>query len=186
MLLPEGAEVKVTALSAIEHSRQPRTRGHATPYKLVVLAPDTTDAVAAAGGLIVDSTRAGWQVEIFLETASAERALRILGVGSRNLPSSFDFGLHWPDAVVFAASTYTTHRGVRRFIADAARRHRANVACWGGTCASAPVPAEQVEHRLSSAAQAFKYYAMKALDLSAPASSIESFHGGGVPPTVGL
>ncbi|ULE34481.1 hypothetical protein [Mycobacterium sp. IDR2000157661] len=178
--------MKVTAVSAIEDSRQPRTRGHATPYKLVVLAPDTTDAVAAAGGLIVDSTRAGWQVEIFLETGSAERALRILGVGSHTLPGTFDFGLHWPDAVVFAASTYDAHRGVRRFISDAARRHRANVACWGGACPSSPVSAAAVEHRLSSAAQAFKYYAMKALDVTAPASSVEAFHGAGVPPTVCL
>lgn len=176
--------MKVTMATETMEPRQTRSRGHATPYKLVVLAPDPTSAVAAAGGLIVDSTRAGWQVEIFLEAGGDERALRILGVGSRSLPSTFDFGLDWPDAVVFDASTYDRHRGVRRFIADAVRRHRTDVASWGGGGASSPGPADEVEHRLSSAAQAFKHHALRALDTAVPASPVEAFRGGGVPPTV--
>jgi hypothetical protein len=92
--------------------------------------------------------------------------------------------LEWPDAVVFDASTYGRHRGVRRFIAAAIRRNRTDVASWGGDRASLPGPADEVEHRLSSAAQAFKHYALKALATTVPASPVEAFQGGGVPPAV--
>ena len=176
--------MKVTMATETVDPRQTRNRGHATPYKLVVLAPDPMDAVAAAGGLIVDSTRAGWQVDVFLEAGGDERALRILGVDSRVLPGAFDFGLEWPDAVVYDASTYDRHRGVRRLIADTVRKHRTEVACWGGGGSTSAGPAAEIEHRLSSAAQAFKRYALRALDTTEPASPVEAFRGGGVPPAV--
>ncbi|MCT7661185.1 hypothetical protein [Mycobacterium deserti] len=175
--------MKITAASAAETSRQ-SNRGHAAPYKLVVLASDTTDAVSAAGGLIADTLRVGWHVEVYLETGkyleteSDARALQILGVEGRLLPTSFDFELQWPDAVVFAAPIYHRHRGVRRFTADATRRHGADVAAWGGTWPTAAASASDIEHRVSCAAQAFKYHAMKAVNATAPPSPVESFHGG--------
>ncbi|KUH82952.1 hypothetical protein AU186_20790 [Mycobacterium sp. GA-1999] len=169
--------MKLTAASAAQAPRQ-ANRGRGTPYKLVVLAPDTVGAVSAAGGLVVDVLRAGWQVEMYLEAESDARALQILGVDGQILPPSFDFGLQWPDVIVFAAPMYDRHRGVRRLIADATRRHGADVAAWGGTWPTAATSAADIDHRLSCAARAFKYHAMKAVDAAAPPSPVEQFHGG--------
>ncbi|MGV0643723.1 hypothetical protein [Mycolicibacterium sp. XJ879] len=174
--------MKLTAASAAQTSRQirsrrDRARTHAAPYKLVVLAPDTADLVTAAGGLVADTLRAGWRVEIYLAAVSDARALQILGAHGHILPQSLDFGQEWPAAVVFAAAMHERHRGVRRFITDAVRRHGADVAAWGGSWSSAPASASDIEHRLSSAARAFKYHAMKAVGTLA-AAPVEAFHGG--------
>ncbi|KUI04805.1 hypothetical protein [Mycobacterium sp. IS-3022] len=169
--------MKLTAASAAQPPGQ-MDRDHAAPYKLVVLAPGTADAVSAAGGLIVDALRIGWRVEAYLESESDARALQILGVDGRGLPARFDFEPHWPDAVVFAASMYVRHRGVRRFVTDATRRHGADVASWGGNWSAAPASASHIEHRLSSAARAFKHHAMKAVGTAGPAGPVEAFHGG--------
>lgn len=169
--------MKLTAASAAQPPGQ-MDRDHAAPYKLVVLAPGTTDAVSAAGGIIVDALRIGWRVEAYLETESDARALQILGLDGHVLPARFDFEAHWPDAVIFAASMYDRHRGVRRFLTDAARRHGANVAAWGGSWSAAPGSAADINHRLSSAARAFKHHAMKAAGAAGPAGPVETFHGG--------
>lgn len=157
---------------------RPPDRDRSTPYELAVLAPDTAEAVSAAGGLVVDALRAGWRVEIYLETQDHARALQILGATGHGLPATFDTESHRPDAVVFAAAMYQRHRGVRRFIADATRRHGADIAAWGGTWPTAPASASEIEHRLSSAARAFKYHAMKAVGTEAPPSANEAFNGG--------
>ena len=86
--------------------QSPSSRGRATPPKLVVVAVDVADTVSAAGGFIFDSVRAGWMVEVYLETVGDERALRVLGVGAHALPASFDFESEWPDTVYFAAALH--------------------------------------------------------------------------------
>ncbi|HEX2213695.1 MAG TPA: hypothetical protein VHH12_09660 [Mycobacterium sp.] len=144
----------------------------------MVFAPDTANAVSAAGGLIADTLRAGWHVEVYLEAGSDARALRILGADGRPLPDSFDFELKWPDAIVFASSTYERHRSVRRLITDAIRHHGADVAAWGGTWPMADASASEIKHRLSGAARAFKYHAMKAVGTAAPSAPVEEFYGG--------
>ncbi|KUI00396.1 hypothetical protein AU190_08990 [Mycolicibacterium acapulense] len=159
-------------------AHRPPDRDHAAPYKLVVLAPDAVDAVAAAGGLVVDALRAGWLVDFYLETEAHARAVRILGATSQLMPSTFDAESHRTDAVLFAASMYPKHREVRRFIADATRRHGADVAAWGGTWSAAPASSSDIEHRLSSAARAFKYYALKAAGTEVSACTNEAFNGG--------
>lgn len=168
--------MKPTAASAAQTPRQ-ADRDHAAPYKLVVLAPGTTDVVSAASGLIVDALRTGWRVEAYLENGSDTRALQILGVDGHVLPVRFDFEPHWPDVVVFAASMYERHRGVRRLIADT-RRRGADVAAWGGSWSAAPVSATDIEHCLSAAARAFKHHAMKAVGTTGPSGAVEAFHGG--------
>lgn len=165
-----------TAASAARPSQQ-ADRGRAAPYRLVVLASEASDVVSAAGGLIVDALRAGWRVELFLQSGCDSRALHILGVSGRTLPSDFDFGPHLPDAIAFAASMYDRHRGLRRFIADTARRQGADVVAWGGSWPTAPASAYSVDHHLSAAACAFKHQALKAVHAELPANPVESFHG---------
>ncbi|KUI22459.1 hypothetical protein AU193_19915 [Mycobacterium sp. GA-1285] len=173
--------MKPTVATATPTPRQtghrPQDRDHATPYKLIVLAPDAAEAVSAAGGLVVDALRAGWRVAIYLESETHVRALEILGATGHALPATFDTESHRPDAVLFAAPMYQRHRGVRRFIADTTRLHGVDVAVWGGTWPAATASVSEFEHRLSSAACAFKHYALKAADTEAPSSTKEVFTG---------
>jgi hypothetical protein len=151
------------------------SRGRGTPFKLVVLAIDTADAVTAAGGLIVDSVRAGWTVDLYLETPTKERALRILGVEGRTLPTIFDFEPEWPDAVFMAAGLLKRHTGARRLVADAARHHRADIAVWGDSGPADLGAPNGTEHRLSSAAKAFKLHALSAVESVPHVSPTETF-----------
>jgi hypothetical protein len=181
----EGADcaVRPTIVSTMQRPKpdrdgdRPSIRGRAIPFKMVVVASDTADAVAAAGGLIFDSVRAGWSVDIYLETHSDDRALKILGVGGEIVPAAFEFEAEWPDAVILAAALHERHRGVQRLVAGSIRRQHTDVAFWGQA-----VPARfddaNVEHRLSTAARAFKPFAMDAAGLAPSTALVEPFRGG--------
>ena len=171
----------VSALDA-PASRHPRTRptsrGRATPHQLLLLGTDIEDVVTGAGGLICDSVRAGLQVKVCLETNGEERALRILGVRACEMPDRFEFESEWPDAVFFAAGLHKRHQGVRRLVADAARRRRADLGVWGGMWPLERGTGVGIEHRLSTAARAFKLHAMQAVGKPATISPTEPFRSG--------
>ena len=155
----------------------PSSRGRPTPPKLVVVAADVADTVSAAGGFIFDSVRAGWTVEVYLETIGDDRALRILGVAACALAAGLDFESEWPDTLYVAAALHERNGAVRR-IADATRRRGGDLVGWGDEW---PTPADvdtSIEHRLSSAAQAFKVYAMKAAGVTPQVSPTEPFRSG--------
>ncbi|MBE1549417.1 hypothetical protein GGC64_003441 [Mycobacterium sp. OAS707] len=176
--------MKQTAASALDGPvpRQPRprpaNRGRATPHQLLVAGVDAADIVTGAGGLICDSVRAGLEVKVYLEINGDERALRILGVHASELPARFDFESEWPDAVLFTAGLHKRHQGIRRLVADAVRRRRADVGVWGGTWPMEDATGVGIEHRLSTAARAFKSHAMLALGKPAHISPTEPFRSG--------
>lgn len=157
------------------HTAGGSTRGRATPLRLVVLAADAADTVAAAGGLVYDSVRAGWQVDVYVENAGDERALQILGVGGRLIPDTFDFEPLWPDAVYLDAALYERDRRVRRMVADSVRRQHADVAVWHGDSHADQGRGPGIEHRLSTAARAFKFHAMNAAGLDPQVAVVEPF-----------
>jgi hypothetical protein len=155
---------------------RPESLGRATPHRLLVLGIDAADMVSGAGGLICDSVRAGLHVDAYLNNVTDEQALQILGVSAQILPTRFDFGADWPDAIVFAAALHEQHRGVRRLIADAAQGPRADLALWGGTWPSEFDAGVEIEHQLSTAAQAFKLHAMRAVGANSQTTPTEPFH----------
>lgn len=144
-------------------------RGRAAPYKLVVIGTDIADTVCAIGGLMFDCARSGWHVDVHLETGGEHAALQILGVSGRILPARFEFEPDWPDAIFFAAGLQECDRGVRKLIDEVSRRRRAFTAAWDAS-------GDDIEHRLSTAAQAFKREAMRAAGMDARACSGETFH----------
>ncbi|MFI5507645.1 hypothetical protein ACIA48_09270 [Mycobacterium sp. NPDC051804] len=141
------------------------------------MASDTADSVSAAGGLIFDSVRAGWTVDIYLESPGDERALCILGARSVALPNVFDFESILPDAVFLSAAMHERHRGVQRLVATSIRRHVGEIGVWGGSVPGL-VAETRSEHRLSTAARAFKPHAMNAAGLPPCVTDIETFSGG--------
>ena len=158
-------------------SRAGRGRGRSTPHRLLVLASDPADLVTWAGGLICDSVRAGLIVQVCLESFDDDLALRILGVDAFAMPDVFDFE-HWPDAIYFASDLYERNARVRRLVVDAARRHSADVAAWGGTQWLGTASGLDVTHRLSSAARMFKQQALRAVGATMRIAPIEPFHSG--------
>lgn len=141
------------------------------------MAVDAADSVSAAGGLIFDSVRAGWIVDVYLESPGDKRALHILGADSTGLPQLFEFEPAWPDAVYLSAVMHERHRGVQHLVATAIRRRVTDIGVWGGTVTGLDAEAGS-EHRLSTAARAFKPHAMNAAGLSPAESGIESFKVG--------
>ncbi len=158
-------------------SRSGQGRGRSTPHRLLVLAVDAADLVMSAGGLICDSVRAGLVVQVCLESVDDELALRILGVDACALPDAFDFE-HWPDAIYFDSELYERNQGVRRLVVDAARRHSADVAAWGGAQWHGAASGLDVTHRLSSAARMFKQQALRAVGATTHIAAVEPFHSG--------
>ncbi len=142
-----------------------------------MLGVDVPDIVSRAGGLICDSVRAGLTVAVCLECFDDDLALRILGVDARVLPDAFDVE-QWPDAVYFASELHKRNRVVRRLIADAARRHSADVAAWGDSRWLGADSGLAVAHRLSSAAQMFKLHALRAVGQTTRVSPVEPFYSG--------
>jgi hypothetical protein len=143
----------------------------------MVLAEDTADAVASAGGLVFDAVRAGWHVDLYLETRADERALRILGVAGRSLSDGLDYEPIWPDALFFAASLHERFGSVRR-LAKAALRRQTEISIWGKAAPSDLDTNVGFEHQLSRAAEAFKLYALDAAGVTSGALSIETFRTG--------
>jgi len=176
--------VKQTVASALDVPvpPQPRTRpssrDRATPHQLLVLGIDIADVVTRAGGLICDSVRAGLDVKVCLEAIGDEQALRILGVRACELPDRFEFESEWPDAVFFAAALHERHPGVRRMVAGAARRRCTDAGVWGGLWPLERETGVGIEHRLSTAARAFKLHAMQAVGKPAHISPTEPFRSG--------
>lgn len=141
------------------------------------MAVDTADSVSAAGGLIFDSIRAGWIVDIYLESLNDERALYVLGARSVALPEAFEFEHEWPDAVFLSAAVHDRHQGVQRLVAGCIRRQISDIGAWGGSVPGLDAEA-MGEHRLSTAARAFKPHALNAAGLPPHVTNVESFSGG--------
>lgn len=155
-------------------------RDYATRHRMVVFAGNAADIVGFAGGLIFDRVGAGWDVKIHLAsvTPDDERALRILGIQSRMQSAGLD-SPEWPDVVLMGADVYGGHIQARRIFTAAARRQHAEVVMWGGDWPGELDPGiGAVEHRLSTAARAFKVHAMAAAGLDATVAPAEQFLSG--------
>lgn len=150
-------------------------------HRLMVLAADAVDVIASAGGLLFDRVGAGWDVQVYLDepdTGSGARALQILGIKTCMPSPQFD-PARWPDFLLVGADLYRRNIFVRRLFGTAARRSRTEVAIWGGDW---PTELERgigpVQHRLSTAALAFKAHALRAVDLTPDVSGAEYFRNG--------
>jgi hypothetical protein len=151
-------------------------------YTVTVLAEDTAAVVTAAGGLIFDRASAGWKVKTYLVSPCGGRPLRILGVSHTGLVTVDPSGqrpTHLPDALVMSASLYNANSIVRQYIGAACSSQQVDVAIWGGEWPMDLAPGiGPVEHRLSSAAQKFKWHAMVAAGVPPERTPTESFHSG--------
>jgi hypothetical protein len=134
-------------------------------YRLDVVAPTVLDAVRFAGGWVYDRVMAGWDVTILVGDDGDVRPLAILGAEVRDLESvlaSWEERPH-PQTVAVAADLFDRDARVRQGVLEALEQGATEVTLWGeGLPAELDDSVDSVQHRLSSAARAFKAQALAA------------------------
>jgi hypothetical protein len=135
-------------------------------YRLTVVAADMVDAVSSAGGWLCDRARAGWDVTVLVAGHEDARPIAILGATA--------LGFDAAGATVLALASQGVELAVTANVLTVDERVRADMLALlkkGGTAVTVwgeKWPAgfggstESTEHRLSSAARAFKAHALEA------------------------
>lgn len=151
----------VTDIKAARHPRK---------YRLAVLADSAADVAFHAGGLLCDLTLSGWEVTVLVSANQDLRGLQILGVRTLDLEHALSVSARGPQpmAVAVAGDLYRHDPRVRRGVLRALEHGAVDLMMW-----QAPQEPElghlvdaTVQHRISSAARAFKTQALMALGAS--------------------
>jgi hypothetical protein len=148
----------------------------------VVVAPCTVAVVRHAGGWLFDRVMAGWEATVLVVDQDDRRPLRILGASTTDLEAALTAPPRGPgpQAIAVEASLYGSDGRVRRLVQEALAGGMTEVKIWGdGWPADLEGEGGSVQHRLSTAARAFKAHALAAA--AAPADSVEimeTFRGG--------
>ena len=142
-------------------------------YQLTVVGASTADVVQSAGGWLCDRATAGWDVNVFVADSWNRRSLTILGATTLRLDgdvSSVMSGMSPGGALAVSADLLSTDSRVRSGVVNALKRGLADVTVWGKQWpAELGRQADSVQHRVSSAARAFKMHALAAADVSTDA-----------------
>jgi hypothetical protein len=153
-----------------------------TRYRLDVIASNVADMIRSAGGWLFDRAICGWDVNLLTTEPSHFRSLQILGVKSLAHPPPFGTPTKRlpTQALAVAAEVFNTDARVREIVIAALELGATEVTLWGDILPTEfHRRAEQLQHRLSKAARAFKAQALTAAAL--PTDQIpttERFCGG--------
>ena len=141
----------------------------------MVVAPCTVAVVRHAGGWLFDRVMAGWEATVLVvDQDDDRRPLRILGASTTDLEAALASPPRGPgpQAIAVEASLYGSDGRVRRLVQEALAGGMTEVKIWGdGWPADLESESGSVQHRLSTAARAFKAHALAAA--AAPAEPIE-------------
>lgn len=151
----------------------------------MVLAPCTVAAVRHTGGWLFDRVMAGWEATVLVAEQPDSRPLRILGASSAELESALTAPPRRPrpQAIAVEAGLYGSDRRVARIVREALEGGATEVIFWGDLRpADLDDGGGPVQHRLSSAARAFKAQALVAA--AAPVDSIPGTETFREPPRV--
>ena len=131
-------------------------------YQLTVLAASTADLVGSAGGWMCDKARAGWDVRVVLTDDQDTRPLAILGASPlagaelSDVMKMASLG----GALAVSARVLADDR-IRAGVLGILKRGLTQVTVWGQDWpAEFNRKTDPVEHKLSSAARAFKAHAL--------------------------
>jgi hypothetical protein len=138
-------------------------------YQLTVVASSMTDVVGSAGGWLCDRARAGWDVNVVLAAPHDARPLTILGATARDLDGELADAVRavsYGGTLVVSASLLLADEQIRAEVLNLLKRGVADVIVWGDWPTEFGREGERVEHKLSSAARAFKTLALGAATVS--------------------
>ncbi|MGV9408701.1 hypothetical protein ACWDOP_02205 [Nocardia sp. NPDC003693] len=155
--------------ASFAHARQ-----HELRYKVAVGARNPAEVVRFAGGWLFDRVHAGWDVTVVVSEHGDPRPLQILGANVLHLDECLAWGAYdqWPHLLVLDTALFAADPRVASIVMGTVDSGRSDVMLWGEV-----VPDElsrrmgSVNHRLSSAAKAFKARACAAA--AVPAGSAE-------------
>jgi hypothetical protein len=146
--------------------------------RLVVIAPDAAEVVRSAGGWLCDRAMAGWDVGVLTEGCADPRPLRILGARAFDLETALSSpvrGPH-PQAIAVSAELYASNSRIRRMVCEALDDGVVDCRLWVDCSATPADDPDEVRHRPSAAARAFKAQALAALEASRePSEVFETF-----------
>jgi hypothetical protein len=138
-------------------------------YQLTVLAASTVDLVGSAGGWMCDKARAGWDVRVVLTDDHDTRPLAILGASPLDAAAELSDVMKMASlggALAVSAGVLADDR-IRAGVLGIVKRGMTEVTVWGQDWpAEFSRKADPVEHKLSSAARAFKAHALGAVRVS--------------------
>lgn len=160
-------------LAGVGPDRMPASAARILRYQLNVVAPTIEDVVQSAGGWLFDRARAGWDVNVLVTDGGDPRPLTILGATAHDPDEGFQSlvrGAPHVGAMAVSADLLTADARIRDEVVRALKHGLTEVTVWGRRWpAELGRKAEQVEHRVSSAARAFKSHALVAADVAAGA-----------------
>lgn len=149
-------------------------------YDLAVIAADVDSVVRAAGGWLCDRVRAGWRVSVLTDSGDWRDVgpLTILGLSTAPAEAvTTVLRRQRPAALAVDARLVAGDGPIRREVLRAVDGARTEVNVWGESSLFASDRRfTRVNHRLSSAARAFKNRALLVGGRSVPDLSIEEFH----------
>jgi hypothetical protein len=142
-------------------------------HQLTVVGLSTADVVQSAGGWLCDRARAGWDVNVFVTDPCDQVSLTILGATTLRLDGGFSSvmrGMSLGGALAVSADLLSSDSRIRSGVVNALKRGLTDVTVWGTQWpAELGRQADPLQHRVSSAARAFKLHALVAADLSTDA-----------------
>jgi hypothetical protein len=144
-------------------------------YQLNVVAASMADVVLSAGGWLCDCARAGWDVNVLVAGHDDPRPLTILGATALDLDAEFSAlvkRVGRGGALAVSVDLLRTDTRVRDEVLGALKRGLTEVTVWGDRWpAELGRQVDPVQHRISSAARAFKSYAIAAAAVSKASST---------------
>jgi hypothetical protein len=156
--------------AGIAPTEGPIGAGSVLRYELNVVASTMEDVVESAGGWLCDRARAGWDVNVLVAVGGDPRPLTILGAAAHDLEDRLLQTMRSASqvgALAVSGDLLQADVRVREEVVRVLKRGVTEVIVWGTTW---PVElgrqADSVEHRVSSAARAFKSHALVAAGAS--------------------
>lgn len=179
----DQSEDVVVGRSSIDRSIS-RTRRHELRYRLVVAAPSVSDVVTLGGGWLFDRVMAGWHVTVLTPGADNPLPLRILGTRVADLDDAMtvrDFAI-LPQSFAVTAALYEADTQLRKWVQRTLDGGQHEIIVWGPDLPEDLAErTDAAQHRLSSAARAFKTRALAAAGGQTPADDVERFRSAGRP-----
>jgi hypothetical protein len=138
-------------------------------YQLTVVAASIVDLIGSAGGWMCDKARAGWDVKVALTDDDDVRPLAILGASPLGVDAELSdvMTLAGQGGALAVSAGVLTDERIRASVLEILKRGLTQVTVWGQDWpADFGRTADPVEHRLSSAARAFKAHALGAATMA--------------------
>ena len=168
-----SSTVDETAAGVGPIDRLPAGAGRILRYQLDVIAASTEDVLQSAGGWLCDRARAGWDVNVLVAGGADPRPLAILGATALDLDEGVLAMMRSASrvgALAVSADLLAADVRVREEILRLLKRGLTEVTVWGSQWpAELGRQADSVQHRVTSAARAFKSHALVAADVPADA-----------------